>query len=87
VEATFSKNSKSESRSHKIIIPAQLARELELLPNKRNNKAIEWATWENEAILKFGKVKSFGKIAQVLSKRETAVRLRYHELIKLRGAK
>ena len=78
--STFGKYSSPKSDSNKIVIPNDILREIELIPDKRNNQKVVFAKWEDEILIKYGKIKSLKEIAKILNKKPTAVTERYKYL-------
>jgi DNA-binding NarL/FixJ family response regulator len=71
----------SKNTHHKIIIPQEILKDLEILPDKKNNQKVTFSEWEDEVLIKYGKSKSLRKIAKILQRKETVVRKRFHELM------
>lgn len=71
-----------KSANHKIIISQDIIRDIESLPNKQNNRKIEFEEWEDKLLIQYGGKKSLTQIAQMLGKKKTTVFKRYRELCK-----
>lgn len=71
---------KSSVNTSDTIIPDDLLKKLEAMPNKRNNRFCEWKDWEDAILLKYWYVKRQKDIAETLGRAINICRDR-HQLL------